>query len=62
MICVTYTCRHCGDEMPVEVIIGEEDDLPEYCPACCAPIPDSAHEEVYESAVGRAEAASEDDR
>ncbi len=62
MIRVNYTCKHCNDEFEVEVTIGEEDDLPEFCPNCNAPTPDSAHEQVYEDAISKAESRAEDDR
>lgn len=56
---VYYTCPKCEDEIPVEVVIGEESDLPSECPNCSAAIPDEAHAEMetraIESAADRAE-------
>jgi uncharacterized Zn finger protein len=57
---VYYTCKHCDEEIEVEVVINEEDDLPENCPACGAPIPDIAHEKVHEDAIERAQDRAED--
>jgi uncharacterized Zn finger protein len=54
MIHVYYTCPHCGEEIEVEVILDEEDDLPENCPTCDAVISDSAHEKVMEAAYEKA--------
>ncbi len=51
MIKVVYLCRECMDEIPVQVVLGESDDLPRNCPACDAPIPDNAHEDVQDIAV-----------
>lgn len=60
MIHVTYTCKKCQEEIEVEVTIGEEDDLPEKCENCGEPIPDSAHGEVEEDAIGQAQDSAED--
>ncbi len=49
-----YTCKKCGEEIEVEVVINEEDDLPEECPACGAPIPDEAHGEMDTQACEKA--------
>jgi predicted nucleic acid-binding Zn ribbon protein len=49
-----YTCKHCGAEIECSVIINEEDDLPENCPECNAPVPDKAHEDVNTQAMERA--------
>lgn len=54
MIHVQYTCKKCNEEIEVEVVINEEADLPEICPACGAVIPDKAYEEVQESALDKA--------
>ena len=54
MIHVTYTCHECGEEIEVEVIINEENDLPERCPKCNAVIPDKAHEDVENAAMEQA--------
>jgi len=51
---IQYECRHCGEEIDVEVTINEEDDLPENCPHCDAPIPGDAHEKVNEDAIAQA--------
>jgi hypothetical protein len=59
MIQVMYLCRQCADEIPVRVILGESDDLPINCPACEAPIPEDAHENVQDHAVSRAEMEDE---
>lgn len=47
-----YECSKCGFDIEVEVVVNEEDDLPEACPECGEPIPDSAHEDVAEQAMG----------
>ncbi len=49
-----YTCKKCGEEIECEVVINEECDLPEACPACGAPIPDEAHGEMEEQACEQA--------
>lgn len=49
-----YTCKKCDHEIEVHVVINEEDDLPETCDACGAPIPDEAHGDVNTQAMERA--------
>ena len=51
---VYYTCKHCGHEMEVHVVINEENDLGESCVACGAVIPDEAHAEVETAAIEKA--------
>lgn len=62
MIRVTYQCKACRDEFDVEVRLGEDNDLPENCPGCNAPIPlDAATAEVEELARDKAEYHNECD-
>jgi DNA-directed RNA polymerase subunit RPC12/RpoP len=49
-----YTCLKCQEEIEVEVVINEEDDLPECCPECGTAIPDKAHEDMQQQAVEKA--------
>lgn len=55
-----YTCKKCEEEIECEVIINEEDDLPEICPACGAPIPEEAHGEMDVQAMEKASEPWED--
>ena len=49
-----YTCKKCGAEIECEVVINEECDLPETCPECGEPVPDSAYADMEEQAIARA--------
>lgn len=58
----SYTCKKCDEEIECEVVINEECNLPEACPVCGAPIPDTAYGEMQEQACERASDSAEDDR
>ena len=56
----SYTCKKCEEEIECEVVINEEDDLREACPACGEPIPDEAHAEMDVQACEKASEWRED--
>ena len=58
---VTLNCPHCGAEIECEVVINEECDLPETCPACGNLLPEFMYSKAEEAAIAKATEAPDDD-
>lgn len=57
---VYYKCPKCGEEIEVSVLRGD-DDLPEDCPHCKAPLPEDANAAVMDRADEIAREPLDDD-